>query len=182
MADRPNTANPSFFRGILPRKGVASEAFGAIREKMSGLSLLKSTGIGAIAGVGIVAGKGLISWATGDYSLATSGLLDAGIITTGAGLGVVHAVTHGVLENGVEGAAEAIQHNIQCNKIENALCQNPELAQQAANRAAAYQFDRPVEPNPTAQAIIAETEQRRATGMNASLAAQAPSAPGARVI
>lgn len=178
MADQPNTANPSFFRGMLPRKGLVSEAAQKIRSNMNGISLLKSVSIGSVVGVGIVAAKAAI---TGSFD--ASDLTNAGFVGGGAGLGVVHAVAHGVLENGMDGAAEAIHHNRTCNEIENALCQNPELAKQAAlDRSAAYQFDHQPEPSRVAQDIIAQAEQRRASGMNASLAAQAPSAPGSRVL
>ncbi len=172
MADtNTRTPAPTGIRGFLPRRGVVSSAMGTIREKMSGLSLIKSTGIGAFAGIGIVIGKGVV---TGDFT--PSVLLDVGIIGTGAGLGVVHAVAHGVLEHGVDGATEAIHHNRTCDQIENSLCQNPELLQAAAQeRAAAYQFNHEPPKNETTQRIIEETEARRAAvpGMTGQLQAEA---------
>lgn len=177
MAER-NQSQTFNLRGMLPRRGVVTGAVQKVRDEVTATALTKSVSIGAAVGLGIAAVKGAL---TGDFSIGN--IFDPIFVGGGATVGVAHAVAHSLIENAADGVHEAIQHNRACDQIENALCQNPELLQQAAaDRAAAYQFDHQPTPNATAQNIIAETEQRRASGMNTSLAAQAPSAPGSRVL
>ena len=106
--------------------------------------------------------------------------LDFSVVGGSAALGVAHGVVHGLLENATDGAKEAIQHNRTCDQIENALCENPELLQQAAiDKAASYQFDQEPAPSRTAKTIIQQAEARRA-GAGELLASQSPAPSGAR--
>lgn len=160
MADNTPTTTPPIsgnlsLRGLLPRKGMVSNAVRKVRDEINGTTLLKSVTFGSVVGVAITAVK---SWASGYFDPSDM----AAIVGTGAAVGTAHAIGHSVLENGVDGAHEAIKHNRTCDQIENALCQNPELLAdeiaQADAKAASYQVgsgDNPAKANPQIQQMIA---------------------------
>ncbi|MBY0356342.1 MAG: hypothetical protein K2Q12_11540 [Rickettsiales bacterium] len=129
MAEQTTQTRAFNLRGLIPRKGMVSGAVRKVKDELTGAHLIKNISIGSIVGVAIVGAKAL---ATGSFDPT-----DLGIIGGGAAVGVAHAVAHTVIENATDGAHEAIQHNRACDQIENALCQNPQILQDATQQSAA---------------------------------------------